>query len=76
MEQESQEREIEVAPGTRLGQFLKVAAVAGSGGEAKHLIEEGFVTVNGEVEERRGRQLSAGDRVDLEGLHFLVSMQQ
>jgi ribosome-associated protein len=45
----------------RLGQLLKVAGIVDSGGEAKTLIAEGGVTVNGETETRRGRQLHAGD---------------
>jgi ribosome-associated protein len=47
----------------RLGQLLKVAGIAGSGGEAKALLEDGAVQVNGEPESRRGRQLRAGDEV-------------
>jgi ribosome-associated protein len=45
----------------RLGQLLKVAGIVDSGGEAKALIAEGGVTVNGEPETRRGRQMHAGD---------------
>ena len=45
----------------RLGQLLKVAGIVDSGGEAKELIANGGVTVNGETETRRGRQLHAGD---------------
>jgi len=50
----------------RLGQLLKHAGLADSGGEARALLEQGAVTVNGEAESRRGRQLRAGDvvRVD------------
>jgi ribosome-associated protein len=47
----------------RLGQFLKLAGLAGTGNEARDLIAEGEVTVNGEVETRRGRQLGRGDVV-------------
>jgi ribosome-associated protein len=49
-----------------LGQFLKVASLASSGGEAKALIGRGSVRVNGETERRRGRKLMPGDivRVD------------
>lgn len=50
----------------RLDQFLKVARLVGSGGEAKMLIADGLVKVNGEVELRRGRKLYQGDRVQLE----------
>jgi ribosome-associated protein len=51
----------------RLGQFLKLANLVESGGEAKPLIADGAVTVNGEVETRRGRQLVAGDVVAVGG---------
>ncbi|MCW3049556.1 MAG: hypothetical protein JWO74_3840 [Solirubrobacterales bacterium] len=47
----------------RLGQLLKLAGVAGSGSEAKELLAGGGVTVNGEPEDRRGRQLREGDVV-------------
>jgi ribosome-associated protein len=47
----------------RLGQVLKLAGLAGSGGEARALIESGAVRVNEEVEARRGRQLHRGDVV-------------
>ena len=47
----------------RLGQLLKLAGVVESGGEARELIQDGAVRVNGEVETRRGRQLRAGDVV-------------
>lgn len=45
----------------RLGQFLKLAGVVDGGGEAKALLAEGGVTVNGEPDVRRGRQLHRGD---------------
>ncbi len=47
----------------RLGQFLKFAGIADSGAEARALLDEGVVTVNGEPEARRGRQLHRGDVV-------------
>lgn len=49
--------------GIRLGQLLKLADLAGSGASAKALVEGGAVTVNGVVEQRRGRQLHRGDVV-------------
>jgi len=49
----------------RLGQALKLAGLADSGGQARALVEQGSVTVNGAVETRRGRQLRAGDVVAL-----------
>ncbi len=56
---------MEVSPGTTLGQALKVTGIAGTGGEAKVLIQLGEVLVNGEVEERRGRKLQEGDVVEV-----------
>jgi ribosome-associated protein len=47
----------------RLGQLLKLADIAGSGADARDLLLENAVTVNGEPETRRGRQLRAGDVV-------------
>ena len=47
----------------RLGQLLKLAGIADSGADAKALLAEGVVTVNGEPEQRRGRQLGVGDEV-------------
>ncbi len=51
----------------RLGQFLKLADLIDTGGEAKILIASGDVTVNGEVDTRRGRQLHPGDVVEVLG---------
>ena len=57
-------REIPIRDDTiRLGQLLKLAGLADSGGDAKELLAEGAVSVNGEREERRGRQLRSGDVV-------------
>ena len=53
--------------GIRLGQALKLSGLAESGGEARALVEDGAVTVNGEVETRRGRQLRDGDVVAVGG---------
>lgn len=47
----------------RLGQLLQYAGIADSGGAAKQLLADGEVTVNGEPEGRRGRQLHPGDVV-------------
>ena len=48
-----------------LDALLKATGLASSGGEAKVFITEGRVTVNGELETRRGRKLRAGDNVAL-----------
>jgi ribosome-associated protein len=47
----------------RLGQFLKYASMIDSGADAKGVIVDGLVLVNGDVETRRGRQLRHGDTV-------------
>lgn len=47
----------------RLGQFLKLANLVDTGGLAKELIADGLVSVNGEPDTRRGRQLHPGDVV-------------
>ena len=63
---------VSVPSGITLGQALKAANVAGTGGEAKVLIQYGEVVVNGEVETRRGRKLEAGDVVEVGGERFEV----
>lgn len=60
-------------PYIQLDQFLKLMNFVSSGGEAKHLIRQGDVKVNGEVELRRGRKLFAGDKVEFLGNECVVS---
>ena len=56
---------MQVPSGITLGQALKAASIAGTGGEAKVLVQMGEVLVNGEVETRRGRRLREGDVVEV-----------
>ena len=56
----------------RLGQLLKVAGVVGAGGEVKVLLTTEPVLVNGEPEQRRGRQLHPGDVVQVRGQELRV----
>ncbi|MDX6708290.1 MAG: ribosome-associated protein [Solirubrobacteraceae bacterium] len=49
----------------RLGQLLKLAGLAESGAQARALVQEGAVRVDGEVETRRGRQLHRGALVEV-----------
>jgi len=58
----------------RLGQLLKLADIAGGGGDIKAILEDG-VLVNGQPEARRGRQLHDGDRVDAVGETLRVVAQ-
>ncbi|MCT7659839.1 RNA-binding S4 domain-containing protein [Mycobacterium deserti] len=61
-------RDVPIRDGSiRLGQFLKLAGLIDSGADAKAVIAEGEVTVNGDVERRRGRQLQPGDTVSVGG---------
>lgn len=57
----------------KLDQFLKVTDIARSGGEAKLLIRSGEVSVNGEMELRRGRKLYDNDVVAIEDKSFTVN---
>ncbi len=56
----------------RLGQLLKLASLAEDGVEAKALIDNGLVRVNGEIEERRGRQVHPGDTVSVNGVTLRI----
>lgn len=51
----------------KLGQALKAAGLVGSGVDAKHVIEEGLVSVNGEINRQRGKKLKDGDTVSYDG---------
>lgn len=56
----------------KLGQALKLAGIVQSGVEAKYLIEEGNVLVNGEVDTRRGKKLRNGDVVAAGGKEIVI----
>ncbi|OPJ55459.1 RNA-binding S4 domain-containing protein [Alkalithermobacter paradoxus] len=51
----------------KLDQLLKLADIASTGGEAKILIQEELVSVNGNVETQRGKKIKSGDIVKVEG---------
>lgn len=51
----------------KLGQALKAAGLVESGVEAKIVINDGEVTVNGQVETQRGKKLHGGDIVEFDG---------
>jgi ribosome-associated protein len=74
MGQTPEPRTVEIRDASiRLGQLLKLAGIADSGAEAKELLADGGVTVNGEPETRRGRQVRAGDVVPAAGEEVTVS---
>ena len=56
----------------KLQDLLKLAAAVQTGGEAKLVIQEGDVTVNGEVCTMRGKKLRPGDDVCFNGQHYAV----
>ena len=56
----------------KLDQFLKLEGLVSTGGEAKSLIQNEQVYVNGEVETRRGRKLTGGDVVELDDERVVV----
>lgn len=60
----------------KLDQFLKLADVVSTGGQAKFLILDGQVQVNGAVETRRGRKLYDGDRVEVAGEEMVVMVTE
>ena len=56
----------------KLDAFLKFAAIVQTGGEAKMIIEDEIVKVNGETCTQRGRKLRPGDKIDIDGQLFKV----
>lgn len=56
----------------KLDQFLKWVNVVGQGSDAKEIIMDGFVKVNGEVEYRRGKKLIIGDIIEVENAKFEI----
>lgn len=59
----------------RLDQFLKLAQAAPTGGQAKWIIQNGEVRVNGVLETRRGRKLRPGDTVEVHGEVLIVEAE-
>lgn len=57
----------------RLGQLVKLAGVADDGAHARALVEGGEVSVDGEVELRRGRQIHPGATVEVAGTRIRVT---
>ena len=74
MKQNEQTEETAIRTETiRLQDFLKFCSAVGSGGEAKLLVQDGAVQVNGETETRRGRKLRPGDVVSFGGKSWRVT---
>ena len=60
----------------KLEAALKFANATESGGMAKAVIQEGLVTVNGEVCTMRGKKLYPGDQVEFEGTRYLICIHE
>ena len=60
----------------KLGQLLKLAGLVDSGLDAKIVIQDGYVKVNGEVDVRRGRKIVPGDIVEYKGNKIKVESPQ
>ena len=59
-----------------LDQFLKITGLVGTGGQAKIAIQEGYVTVNGDLETRRRRKLAIGDVIVVDNQHRYVVTEE
>ena len=57
----------------RLGQALKLAGLVGSGVDAKFVIKEGLVSLNGEKVYERGKKCRQGDVIEYDGAKFMVN---
>lgn len=51
----------------KLDQLLKLSAITTTGGQAKYYLQEGMVSVNGEIATQRGKKIKVGDIVEVEG---------
>jgi S4 domain protein YaaA len=55
-----------------LGQFLKLADIIQSGGEAKWFLSENEIVINGEIDNRRGRKLRNNDQIEINGFGSFI----
>lgn len=70
---EKQEKTLEITTEfIRLDSAMKLAGIAGTGGEAKMLIQDGLVKANGEVCESRGKKLRDGDRFEYKRIVYVI----
>jgi ribosome-associated protein len=56
----------------KLGQALKAAGLVESGVDAKFVIQDGLVLVNGQIETQRGKKLVAGDKIEFDGETIVI----
>ncbi|MCB0192960.1 MAG: RNA-binding S4 domain-containing protein [Anaerolineae bacterium] len=62
-------------PIIQLDQFMKITGMVGTGGQAKMVIQDGAVLLNGVVETRRKKKLRAGDEVTFNGQTLIVEFE-
>ncbi len=67
--------EIDAEP-IELYKVLKLADIAQSGGEAKCIIADGLVLVNGEVETKKRKKIVSGDTIECEGITVQIRVRQ
>lgn len=66
-------KEIEITTDIiKLDSFLKWSGIVVNGSDAKMIIKEGMVKVNGEIETRRGRKITKGDKVEIENECYVI----
>lgn len=56
----------------RLDAALKFSGIVGTGGQAKMIIQDGLVSVNGDICTMRGKKLRSGDTVEFENFNFVI----
>lgn len=56
----------------KLDQFIKYVGLAGSGADAKNMVAEEMIKVNGQVELQRGKKLRSGDKIEINGKTFEI----
>lgn len=55
-----------------LSQFLKLASIINTGGEAKSYLKDSHILINGEEDNRRGRKLRVGDKIEVLNEIYLI----
>ncbi len=61
---------------SELYKILKFENLAASGGEAKYLIADGFVTVNAEIETRKRKKIFPGDIIEISGVRLEIAAEE
>ncbi|MFH1157025.1 MAG: RNA-binding S4 domain-containing protein [Pseudomonadota bacterium] len=73
MKGEKRQVKVDYEP-VELFKILKFQDLVMSGGEAKHVISQGLVRVNGEIETRKTKKIYVGDRIDFQGVCMTITL--